>query len=201
MKKIRVTLFIVSFVAVIMVFFWIGKPAPRVTVAPVATEATSTLETTEVTPEENVIEITAEKPASFDGVEMVTYQNPHGFEITYPKEWVGRLAPENTSPAVLEYYIYPEEIPYGPSNLLQIEMYNKSLEVFMERQGNKDLQPIIIGGQRGYLQPIGSVGTKDYRYIFLTENGFYGIIMRDSKSFNASDAEALWILSTFKITE
>lgn len=33
------------------------------------------------------ITLPSEKPASFGGIKMVVYKNPHGYEVTYPADW------------------------------------------------------------------------------------------------------------------
>ncbi len=199
MKKTIISMLIISIITIITVFFWL-QPQNNTAVQPVIPAATSTTATTEtVVAEEEVINLVAEKPASFDGVEMVTYKSEYGFEITYPKEWAGRLIPSGTSPAVTEYYIYPEEIPYGPSPLFQISLYEQSLEEFMLEQYDKNLEKISINDLVGYKQDLNF--DSSYSYFFSKNGILYRLILSYADEYNVTEVEALWILSTFKITE
>lgn len=145
--------------------------------------------------------ISTKKPASLDSVEMSTYRSLMGYEITYPKAWISVLAPKGTSPNLEAYAIYPKEIYYGPSPIINILVSKKSLhDLLLEMNtSTENLEKISINGFDGYRGLKTGHPSTDY---FFEANGFtYRATYWYSPEYDISQEEALWVLSTFKITE
>lgn len=145
--------------------------------------------------------ISSEKPVSLVNVEMTTYKSPNGYEITYPKQWHSILAPQGTNPYVEDYSIYPKEIEYGPAPLIKIMVSNKSLqETFVELNLTPEsLQKISINGKEGYKNPE-TTNKPNIDYFFESDGRVYRMTYWYAPEYGVSQEEALWVLSTFKVT-
>lgn len=148
--------------------------------------------------------ISVEKPASFDGVEMVTYKSPF-FELTFPKKWKKNEGFRSTEDESFYYSVTPDilpslRIPGGLINpLLSIDVKNAKWDSFHPDPVLRE-KWIVINNKKGIYSP-GLEGTKAYYFL---ENGkTYSIQVIDVLSHynNISEQEAFWVLSTFKITE
>ena len=146
--------------------------------------------------------ISINKPTIFEGIKMVIYKSPYGYEITYPSEWIARVAPKSKdSPNLEEYYIMPEDIPYGPSPLFQITVQNISLDEYFKTQASLDnLSKILLNNINGYRHQLFSL-ENNFSYVFSVNNRLFHIIYRLSPEHTITSQEALWVLSTFKITK
>lgn len=96
--------------------------------------------------------ISPEKPAGFEGVEMMTYKSPTGYEITYPKGWSTVLAPKESSNDLENYALYPKDISYGPSPIFTIIVLESSVgDYFRHRSSSiEDLKKVLLNGSSGY---------------------------------------------------
>lgn len=152
--------------------------------------------------------ISPEKPESFNGVEMVTYKSPY-YGITYPKEWVAILTPEESRSFLLESYaIYPKVIPYGPSPILNISVSKSSAEEYFKNQASiENLTKVSLNDSHGYRHTSASSGLYDplrevIFYVFpIKENLIRVEYWPNKEYYDVSEEEALWVLSTFKIAE
>ncbi len=217
MKKIIISMLIISIITIITVFFWL-RPQNNTTVQLVIPDATSTSITTEAVSEEEVIDLIVEKPASFNGVEMVTYQSEYGFEITYPKEWQkNEFSRVPESPNEREDFSYSftpdfyvpesERHLYGDFDTEQKRL-NPAFWISVGDYYYKDtfsLHPeegeewYLINGHKSIYFTFGGV----HSYSFFENEKYYQIRI-NSRAISLSrstDEEALWILSTFKITK
>ncbi len=153
--------------------------------------------------------ISMEKPASFDGVEMVTYKSPYGYEITYPKKWITILAPKETHPNLLEdYALYPKDIQYGPSPIFTIIVLKSSIKEYFKNQASiEKLTRISLNGSHGYRHKSASSGLYDPLhevtfYVFPIKENLTRIEYWPNREYYpVTEEEALWILSTFRIVE
>ncbi len=162
--------------------------------------------------------ISMEKPASFDGVEMVTYKSPYGYEITYPKAWVGvetkgerKIPIDDTLITFLSGYSIDPPLSQeqmkslGPrmTSMLEIvvssgeDLESVNKKIVAGKYGLKQTTDVILNGVHGIR------AEEQYRAnIYLEKGGMlYKITYFDSESLGVTKQEALWILSTFKIVE
>lgn len=149
------------------------------------------------------ITISPEKPASFEGVEMVTYKSAYGYhyEITYPKKWTAVLAPKESSNDLENYAIYPKDIPYGPSPIFTVIVLNSSMDGYFRNQTSLEyLAKVSLNGIVGYRHK--SALHEATFYIFpINEKTLIRIEYWPSEKYDVTEQEALWVLSTFKIVE
>jgi len=148
--------------------------------------------------------ISPEKPLSFEGVEMETFQNEF-FEITFPKKWrSNEIIRYITEDASFHYSITPDII-YTPgilegsiNPLFYIDVENTDQKFFSpdEMIGEKWF---MIRDQKGLFSP-GSSGANTYRLLY--NNRIYSVHMVTIlRYYDISEQEALWVISTFKITK
>jgi len=156
--------------------------------------------------------ISIEKPASFEGVEMVTYESPYGYEITYPNTWNLKDKTNVFYKKVLSAVdIEPMEVaPYRDIDYLMLisveegflddleEQINSGEQAVRNIRNMSELEPVILNGSMGLRKILRSPSA----YYFFEKNGrLYGINFFYDPSLKISEQEALWVLSTFKITE
>jgi hypothetical protein len=170
---------------------------------PVMPIVTPTPETPVVIEPVEPLVITAEMPESFKGVEMTTYRSEKaGYEITYPKSWKVIPTPEEAldEGRIENYAIYPEIIPYGPDPIINIYADQETLEQVLSRRGEdtSDLIKIVLNGIIGYKEPL---DTRGMLYFFEKAGILYYLVFINYPDYNVSDAEAQWVLSTFKILQ
>jgi len=220
MKTITLTIIIISVTT--LAFFLSNNRTPVSTAEldkDVSLPATDTIEETspETEPEE-IFELKVEKPASFAGVEMVTYQSEYGFKITYPKEWQSGPSElreiDRHENSLGRFTIVPEEIrgPVGITEILiTVENSNShSVEEELQKQIINNFQYtrnlvdlvgfriININHNKGIFKKITDVSAY---YFFLKNSKFYIIDFYYNSEQQVTEDEALWVLSTFKITD
>lgn len=155
--------------------------------------------------------ISAKKPSSFDGVEMVTYKSPAGYEIQHPAQWVSGDITKfyYNQNALNAYEIKPVEIDdrYMDDQMVVITVENKTLNDLVEEiksgknifvEKTTELLPVSINGASGLYIPLRNPSA---RYYFEKNKKLYSIVFLYDPMMNISKQEALWVLSTFKITE
>lgn len=146
--------------------------------------------------------ISVNKPASFAGVEMMTYKN-EVFEFTFPKKWKKNEEFQSNKETNSFHYsitpdvLYPSGVPEGSMNpLFYIDIENTRMNSFQPDPvlGEKW---IVINNKNGIYSP-GMSGADAYYFL---ENGkLYTVhIVTVFRQYNISEQEALWVLSTFKI--
>lgn len=147
------------------------------------------------------ITLSSEKPVSFEGVEMTTYKSSSGYEITYPKGWISVLAPKGTNPYLENYAIYPKDIPYGPAPIIDISINKKTLNQIFSDLGIEQttLQKVLVNNITGYKYQ--AKNHPSVSYFFEINDYTYRIVYWYSPEYGVSEKEALFVLSTFKITE
>lgn len=121
-------------------------------------------------------------------MEMTTFdESEHGYTITYPKKWVGRIAPKGDfSSNIEEYYISPEEIPYGPSPLFQITLSDETIKDFLTEQASQELKPVVLNGVEGYRSDISS---NRISFMFFKNKILYCIIQSPSIEYKVGAEE------------
>lgn len=145
-----------------------------------------------------------DKPASFANVEMTTYRSAeNNYEITYPKSWTAILAPKGTGTEsdLEDYAIYPKDIPYGPSPILDIGIYNETFEEFTkDMEDVEDFKKISLGGLDGF-GSTSRLGNYDVtHYIFELDNGkLMYISYWPNEEYEVTEEEAMWALSTLRV--
>lgn len=145
--------------------------------------------------------ISAEKPASFEGVEMLTYKSPAGYEITYPVNWVGKEvpAPAQSDDTFIRYTISPAEPSVDFSSMIVIRVRKTDKDIF-QPDPTVGEKWVTINGRKGIFSP-GPSGTETY--YFVRNNMYYSILINEALIFKTglNKQEALWVLSTFKVVE
>lgn len=148
--------------------------------------------------------ITATRPDELKNIEMTTYKSPYRYEITYPNNWISIKSPKESIPNLLENYaIYPKEIPYGPAPLFQIEIFKKTFEEYLEefKISINDLTEIKLKETIGYKHYFKTIDSSSAAYIFPKKENIIRIIYNFNDNYEISEQTAVWVLSTFKITE
>jgi hypothetical protein len=108
MKKIGILVTLLLVVGIAF-FTWHKAQAPALSVSNTSEQTVSTNSVATSVPEI----ISADKPTSFEGVEMTTYKNPDGYEITYPKNWFEFNLPDTYGDqriVTAHHYISPSKI-------------------------------------------------------------------------------------------
>lgn len=202
MNKKTVSILVIAPVAILGVVVWSFFRGDEPTQSPVPDGVNQT--ETEV--------ISVDKPASFEGVEMVTYKSPYGYEITYPSAWILKDVTDVFYKKVLNGIdIEPiEVVPYSDIDyLILISVENGSLSELKEQINSGDqlvrniknmseLEQVSLNGLLGLRKLLRDPSA----YYFFEKNGkLYTINFFYDVSLKISKQEALWVLSTFKITE
>jgi hypothetical protein len=136
---------------------------------------------------------------SFIDIKTTTYKSSYGYEITYPEKWGTVLAPKETHSYLEDYAIYPVEISYGPSPIINIVVSEKSLSsVFRELNINlADAEKILVNGISGYVYK--SPNHPSVNYFFENAGRVYKVVYWYSSEYGIPEKEALDVLGTFKI--
>lgn len=172
--------------------------------------------------EEPIYELKVEKPASFAGVEMVTHKSEYGFEITYPKEWQkNESSGTRQIDGEKQFYYYSFTPSFSEESKRRYgvnieEMYNPAFSITV-RENHDDTPDLyldpeyveewwLINGRKSVYYSFG--GVDSYRFFENGKDYSVEIIRRAIRLSRATDEEAswageeaLWILSTFKITD
>lgn len=199
MKQIIIS---ISFVAlVVLVFLYLNKPVPSddIIIDGMPNEEVMIIDEEDI-PKELIHEI----PDNFANVEMTTYRSAeNNYEITYPKEWRGILAPKGVAnkSRLESYEIYPIDIPYGPSPIFDIDIYNQTFEEFTKDESKAmEYKKILLNSLEGYSLK-SHLGNYDVtHYIFELNNGkLIYILYSPNEAYQVSEEEAMWVLSTLKV--
>jgi len=210
MKNI-ITLAIIIISVTTLAFFLFNNRTPVSTeeldkdVSFPATDPTD--ETSLETEPEEIFELKVEKPASFAGVEMVTYQSEYGFEITYPKEWQKNyfnLSADNNNSKFNTYVLKTNTDNVNQKKAymtIDTDYYEKEIIDSMNVSiSDKMAEKILVNKINGfYIYEINNIEA----YIFYNVNKIYTIKLINY-TYSLSDSEKeelLWVLSTFKITD
>ncbi|MEZ4104217.1 MAG: hypothetical protein R3B60_02940 [Candidatus Paceibacterota bacterium] len=159
-------------------------------------------------PPEKTIDLSnVEKPASFANVPMTTYKSAdYGYEITYPESWDTVLTPKEVTngPDLENYVIYPIYIMYGPSPILDITYYEDKVNNYIDRKvGIFDITKISLNGLDGYKYTSGTEKNHTKTTFVLTVNNEHILTITywPNEEYNTTEEEALWVLSTLKLTD
>ncbi len=145
----------------------------------------------------------------FKGVEMTTLRNDY-FEITYPKAWLSKDKTDVYYKKVLNATdIEPIEVtPAGTNDyLMMIIVEDGTFDTLAEeiRSGGQvsrniadlsALEPTTLNGMNGLKKPLREPGAY---YFFEKDGKLYTINFFYDPALKISEAEALHVLSTFKI--
>lgn len=199
MKQILILTTII--VLIISVFLYFNKPVPLnddIIIDGVSDEEVMIIDEDDI-PKELIREI----PDGFINVEMTTYRSvENNYEITYPKEWVGILAPKGVvnKPQLESYEIYPIDIPYGPSPIFDIDIYNETFEEFIKDMIDiEDLTKISLNDLSGYRFSIDKKEGNFYYIFNLDKDTIISIVYWPDEEYHVSEEEAMWVLSTLKV--
>ncbi len=145
------------------------------------------------------------KPASFENVEMTTYRSAFGYnyEITYPKAWTAILAPRESmhKPRLESYEIYPINIAYGPSPILDIDISNGVLEdYFNEKLEIGKVTSVVLNDLKGYRSKAATDGSVHYAFT-LDDKTIISVLYWPNEEYDVSEEEALWVLSTLRVVK
>ncbi len=151
------------------------------------------------------------KPDSFDGIEIVTYKSPYGYEISYPENWaVSDVTDVYYKKDILNAYMFKsQEIadPYVQDQILTIVVEKNTLEGFKKDvdlkkdiriKDSSDLLPVTINNSNGLYRPFEN---QESFYYFERNGKLYSLHFHYDPVLNITEQEALWVLSTFKILE
>lgn len=200
MKQILILTTII--VLIILVFLYLNKPAPLnddIIIDGVSDEEVMIIDEDDI-PKELIRKI----PDGFINVEMTTYRSvENNYEITYPKRWMGILAPKGVvnKPRLESYEIYPVDIPYGPSPIFDIDIYNETFEEFTKYESEAmEYKKILLNSLEGYSLK-SHLGNYDVtHYILELNNGkLIYILYSPNEEYHVSEEEAMWVLSTLKV--
>lgn len=184
----------------IVAFLYLNKPTPsdNIILDSMPNEEVMIIDEDDI-PKELIREI----PDNFANVEMTTYRSVENkYEITYPKEWRGILAPKGVGlqSNLEDYAIYPKDIPYGPSPIFDIGIYNETFEEFIKDMVDiEDLTKISLNGLSGYKFSIDKKEGSFYYIFTLDENTIISVVYWPNEAYQVSEEEAMWVLSTLKV--
>ncbi len=162
-------------------------------------------ETTIVPVESESQDLARVKPASFENVEMTTYRSAFGYnyEITYPKAWTAIMAPIESmrKPRLESYEIYPINIPYGPSPILDIDTSNGTLEdYFNEKLEIGKVTRVTLNNLKGYRSKAAADGSVHYAFT-LDDKTIISVLYWPNEEYDVTEEEALWALSTLRVVK
>jgi len=205
MNKRTVSILVIALVAILGIAVW-GFLRDNEPIQPHVPDEVNRIE-------EEIISVP--KPASFDGVEMVTYKSPYGYEITYPSAWTLKDVTDVFYKKVLNAItIEPIEVvpfPYSDIDHLMListeegslselkEQINSGDQLVRDIKNISELEQVNLNGLSGLRKLLRDPSAA---YYFFEKNGkLYTIDFFYDASLKISEQEALWVLSTFKITE
>jgi hypothetical protein len=192
----------ISIIAVLLVLALMGVGAWFLTGNTTTTVPVEVISTTT-----SPIDTTDKEPSDTN----ISYQNPFGYEVTYPRAWVGEdvTAVYADKDALSAYMITPKKIDdaYVQTQILTIAVQNKALETLkseiiakknIRARNLSELASTTLNGVEGLERPFD--GTESF-YYFEKNGKLYSLHFHYDEATGITLDEARKVLATFKITD